>query len=198
MTTTFSILIPTVPSRVRTFYPYILEEVVSQIGDRKNVEVLALLDNKKMSVGEKRNRLVDMAQGEYLAFVDDDDRISPLYVEVILEAIKNNPGVDVITFDHLLHHLQLGRNITLRHDKDITKCKHINDTEWRGHLAHTHVWRRNLLEGVKFIDKNFGEDMKWGLEMSGKAESVHKISGVLYFYDFNPKTSETNKCDFRF
>src|SRR5690606_17931204 len=47
-------------------------------------------------LGEKRNIMVDMAQGEYVVHVDCDDRLEPDYIESLLNATKT--GVDVITF----------------------------------------------------------------------------------------------------
>ena len=34
-----------------------------------------------MSVGEKRNKLIHMAKGEYFSFIDDDDLVSEEYVD---------------------------------------------------------------------------------------------------------------------
>jgi glycosyltransferase involved in cell wall biosynthesis len=55
-----------------------------QIGEFP-VEHLILMDNKRRTVGEKRDALLRAAKGNYVAFVDDDDFISPDYVSLILE-----------------------------------------------------------------------------------------------------------------
>ena len=44
-----------------------------------------------MSVGEKRNKLINMAKGEYFSFIDDDDLVSEEYVDQVL--IKNTQRV---------------------------------------------------------------------------------------------------------
>jgi intein/homing endonuclease len=41
---------------------------MAQIGNRPDIEVIGLFDNKKRSVGHKRNELLKLAQGEYLCF----------------------------------------------------------------------------------------------------------------------------------
>ena len=92
-----SILICTVPSRVDSYFPKLLKKLESQLN--KNVEVLWLGDDKKRSVGEKRNNLLSIANGEYVTFVDDDDDISDDYVKTILHYIVNGKGVDVINFN---------------------------------------------------------------------------------------------------
>ena len=75
-----SILIPSVHTRRNTFLPKIQDEVYRQIDElsefnKAQVEVITLSDNKKMMLGDKRNLMVEMAQGEYRQFIDDDDKI---------------------------------------------------------------------------------------------------------------------------
>ena len=88
-----SILIPTVPRRKEQ-----LESLLSNLYRQatEETEVLVFLDNKKRSLGKKRNDMLVMAQGEYLTFIDDDDRVSNDYVETLLQATKT--GEDVINF----------------------------------------------------------------------------------------------------
>ena len=96
-----SILIPSVAERRNTFLPKSLNMLYGQleslpIEDQKEVEIIYLIDNKTMMLGDKRNLMVDMAKGEYIAFVDCDDRISADYISSLLEGIKS--GADSIVF----------------------------------------------------------------------------------------------------
>lgn len=64
----------------KTFTPKMADRIYSiyeslSMDDQDTVEILTLVDNKKMMLGHKRNVMVDMCRGEYVAFVDDDDRI---------------------------------------------------------------------------------------------------------------------------
>ena len=63
-----------------------LNEQISKFQDK--VELLVLIDNKKRTLGAKRNEMIGLAKGEYVVFIDDDDLVSEDYVESILEAIK--------------------------------------------------------------------------------------------------------------
>jgi glycosyltransferase involved in cell wall biosynthesis len=92
-----SILTPGVPSR----WPQIEAlhaELARQIGDLP-VEHLILVDNKRRTVGEKRDALLRAAGGAYVAFCDDDDAVTPDYVAALLAAIRQGP--DVVTFRQL-------------------------------------------------------------------------------------------------
>ncbi len=40
-------------------------------------------DNVNISIGEKRNLLLDVAKGKYIAFIDDDDSITEHYFKEI-------------------------------------------------------------------------------------------------------------------
>ena len=52
------------------------------------VEILIEKDNREMSVGRKRNVLIDKAKGEYVCFIDDDDFISKDYLNIILDYLN--------------------------------------------------------------------------------------------------------------
>ena len=66
-----SILICTIKSR-EAYLKELIEELDYQI-QFKEVQVLWLGDNKSMSVGAKRNKLLSIADGEWVCFIDDDD-----------------------------------------------------------------------------------------------------------------------------
>lgn len=72
-----SILIPTVVARKKTF-----DALMRMLNAQRNalpnpelVEILTFCDDGKMMVGAKRNKLLDMATGRWLAYADDDDRV---------------------------------------------------------------------------------------------------------------------------
>ena len=79
-----SILISAIPSRWEMARK--LFEGLTRVADQR-VEVLLLFDNKRRSVGEKRQALLDIARGEYVTFIDDDDLVAPGYVSEILSVI---------------------------------------------------------------------------------------------------------------
>ena len=75
-----SVLICSTHTRSTTFGPAIQKQVFDQLAGlpaeyQERIEILMLTDNKKQMLGHKRNTMVDMAQGAYVQFVDDDDRI---------------------------------------------------------------------------------------------------------------------------
>ena len=90
-----SILIPSIPSRfgrAKALY----EKILNMVGD-KQIEILMLTDNKKRTIGEKRESLKNVSNGKYFMFVDDDDDL--LDLEDLYNATCED--VDVITFKQL-------------------------------------------------------------------------------------------------
>jgi hypothetical protein len=53
------------------------------------------------------------------------------------------------------------------------------------------AWRRELVQGVRFQEKQFGEDVDWVDKCCEKAKTEVQIPGVLYFYNWNEATSAT-------
>lgn len=83
-----TIAIPTIVTRKREF-----EALYNFINAHKTdeVEVIYECDNKEISIGAKRQLLIDRAAGKYLVMIDDDDWIPPHYCTKIIEALKDSP-----------------------------------------------------------------------------------------------------------
>jgi glycosyltransferase involved in cell wall biosynthesis len=188
-----SILVPTVPSRLSFFYPRIMKQLLEQSSNFHQVEILGFFDNKKRTVGEKRQDMLNLAKGEYLVFIDDDDRIAEDYIATIIETLNNNPNTDCVVFDCIC----CIENSSLK-----TYCKYgtefeygyINDsqTEWRGKPAHTMVYKSSIAKKHLYNNVNFGEDCEWVIRACKDIKEQTRIDKVLYYYDCKDKTtSET-------
>lgn len=97
-----SILIPTVHERIEQFKK--LEEYINdQIGAydlEGKVEVISLADNKEMTIGEKRNKLYQKANGVYSWQIDDDDWIHYQAIPLIIDELMND-SPDCVGFKEL-------------------------------------------------------------------------------------------------
>lgn len=187
-----SILIPTVTARVPTFFNNITIELEKQIKEsgRNDVEVLGFYDNKTRSVGEKRNGLIQLATGEFLTFVDDDDRIASNYINSIMKTLDEKPDADCVVYD-VICTINKGKPIYCRYSIDYEYNWDKVNNKWFGKPSHTMVWKSEIAKKYIFIDKNYGEDTEWVLRAYKDIKKEVKIHSVLYFYDFNDKTTET-------
>ncbi len=85
-----SILIPTLPER-----QHILRRLLNTLERQKTPDVEIRIHDAggSMSTGEKRDRLIESAEGEYFCFIDDDDLVPEYYISEMLSAINQNPDV---------------------------------------------------------------------------------------------------------
>ena len=84
-----SVLICTIPERKEKFD--ILLNKLQFLSINKDVEILC--DNRArgtVTIGQKRNDLINKSTGDYISFVDDDDDISNNYFDLILNAIETD------------------------------------------------------------------------------------------------------------
>lgn len=94
-----SILIPTLNSRVHLF-----KEVLAQVQDQIaktpeiKVEVLWEADDGQLTLGAKRNVLMDRCNGKYHCFVDDDDVLAPYFLKTFVPMIQSGIDYDCATF----------------------------------------------------------------------------------------------------
>lgn len=178
------------PSRLETkLLPRALLALDAQAAGRE-VEVLCLLDNRKRSIGSKRNALLDLAQGEYIAYVDDDDRVAPDYVEAILGALVDRP--DVVVFDVWVTGYKQSHRLDDRICRyDIGFQNENLATEYRRRPNHLMVWRTELARASRFVDTSHGEDTAWADALLSQHSALRqaRIEKTLYFYEFDPEHS---------
>jgi hypothetical protein len=187
-----SILTPAVPSRLAQL-EMLTSELSRQIGDLP-IEHLTLIDNKRRTVGEKRDALLRAARGEYIAFVDDDDWISEDYVSSILDAATKEP--DVITFQQEatvnqtvgLICFRLGQanaQFTGIVEGSINQIPTIDRAAW-----HVCAWRRRLAMLSSFPASNYGEDWAYAAPLNAIAKTEVHIPRVLHYYRHSSETTE--------
>ena len=194
----FSILMLSIPERIESMQAAMkhLQEQANATGQGKAVEILVLLDNRSKSISEKRNDLLNMARGKYIAFLDDDDAVSKDYMEKILKAIDEN-DVDCISFNQWCSldgepmdvefgignpHGQLWR------DED----------GFLGNIKrppyHMCLWRRDLAITEEFrpmygANGQSSEDIDWLMRLYPKIQTEHHIPDALHGYIYNSKTT---------
>lgn len=180
-----SILVCSVSERADNFAVSIQRQIndqVERLANPEAVEVIVLTDNRHMSIGTKRNHLVNMASGRYTVFVDDDDELSTDYVASLLEATKS--GADVLTFN--LEYRLNGKKVrVIRHSLKYT------DDNRRGLNTprHTSAVRRGIALQLPFPESSYGEDFDWATRLLKVAKTEHNTDRVLYIYQDVPATS---------
>jgi len=182
MTIKLSILIPTLPNRIELFYLPLIKNLLKQIEPYNNIELISLFDNKKRTIGRKRQNMIDIIQGEYVCFIDDDDRISDDYVKLIMDTLNNNPNTDCVVFWSCINQPNMEDKIV----KFGFEGRNIPPP------CHVHVWKSSIVKKYEYKNINHGEDSDWINRAKNDIQNLSKIDKILYYYDARYNTtSET-------
>jgi len=182
-----SILTPTIPAR-ESRLAELSAEIMTQIeegGFHGRIEHLSFCDNRTRSIGAKRQALVDIARGEYIAFVDDDDAISPDYVAKLLAAAAAKP--DVITFRQEVTYngatgiVEFGLN---HHDHPFKPGEVTHRAPW-----HVCAWKREKILPCQFGESNYGEDIVWCMQARRRIATGLHIDAILHHYTHSTETT---------
>jgi glycosyltransferase involved in cell wall biosynthesis len=184
-----SVLIPTIPDRTVTFWSPLVLKLCEAAKAHPDVEVLSLFDNRKRSVGAKRNDLLNLARGKFLTFIDDDDWVTADYLDVICPILREKDP-DVLCFTQLVS-INGGETKPCHYGIDLPYYE--TDDLWQGKPAHTMVWRSAIAKPIMFPDASFGEDFNWVARacVGVSLENQVRIENTLYHYKFNDETSRT-------
>lgn len=192
-----SMLVPSIEERRGNFLKRILGELDGQIAPyREEVEVLTIIDNREASIGSKRNQLLKMASGEFLVFIDDDDRIAPEYLDEIMAVIRSSDKLDCIVYDCICEITGWAGEVTnTLYCKYGIEYEYTNDGagNWRGKPAHTMVWRSSIAKRHAYKHVSAGEDVDWVKRACVEIQDQHRIDKVLYYYDNDVRLSTSKR-----
>ena len=175
-----SILIPSIPerlpqlaSRMETY-----ESFIKLYSLQGLIEVIAIVDNKQRTIGEKRNDLLRLANGDYIVFSDDDDWLTQTYFKLIINGCEKR--VDVITY---LQSARINEDLTTvqfglkQENQEFQKNGITIRPAW-----HCCTWRREKVKNILFPAINYGEDDPWAKAANEKAETSYHINEVCHVY----------------
>lgn len=180
-----SILLPTVIERTEVFN--VLYEELQKQAKGKPVELIVMCDNKEISIGAKRQQLLQKAKGEYIVFIDDDDWIAEDYIDQILANAKK----DAIGFQ--IECIFDGTNKCLASASARYKdwAENVDGYRYVRSTYHKTPVKRELALKVGFGDKRFGEDYDYSKKLVRLVRSENYINKVMYYYRY--KTEDFNK-----
>jgi glycosyltransferase involved in cell wall biosynthesis len=174
------LLIPTMPKR-QIMLARLFDRLLPQLRGIHNVTYRT--DDGPGTIGAKRQRMIEAATGDYIAFIDDDDLISEDYVARIRPMLDSQPdcvGLIVhVTMDGkpwdpsplFFHSLQFRSN-----------------EAWAGNTRTPHhlcPMRRELALRSRFPDKSWGEDYNFALGVLPHLQREEWAGDdPLYFYDY--------------
>lgn len=186
-----SILMPALKCR-EALRLRLMEILQPQLDSR--VELLVDLDDGETCIGEKRNRLLLKARGEYVCSIDDDDLVPRDYVSRILHAVES--GRDCIGFK--VRRFSDGQDIGYSVNSLAAQFYHkdpLGDGRslyWRT-PNHLNPIKRELAQRCRFPHQNFGEDAAFAKQVHPLLKTEVFLDECLYEYYYRTPMQRTGE-----
>lgn len=180
-----SVLICTVPARKKQLN-WLLDFLYAQIRADAPRQVEVLIDDREgITVGEKRQSLLECSRGHFVAFVDDDDGIAPDYVKRLVTAFAITPDADCASLEGVMTTRGAKPEI-FRHSIYFDGWYTKEGIHYRtpNHLS---AVKREIALQVGFVSKNVGEDHDYSKRLRPLLKKEVSVGEKpLYFYWFDP------------
>jgi glycosyltransferase involved in cell wall biosynthesis len=157
----------------------------------EDVEIQTYIDDKQLSVGTKRNCLLNDAKGKYICFVDDDDDVCDNYIALLREGCLSD--ADCINLNGII--TTNGDNPKLFiHSLKYNYYFEKDDVYYRP-PNHLNTIKKSLVENFKFPNINNGEDTDWAMQIckSKVLKNEYEIKQVIYHYLYDTDKTSTQK-----
>jgi len=169
-----------------------LKNLLHQLEDAKarsglRIEILCDIDDGKLTIGEKRNKLVQQAQGKYSCFIDDDDGIDLDYFKEIEDVLNHCEGADCVSMRGMYY---VDGEAKKPFFHSIRYKTYSEDA--KGYYRppnHLNPILTRIVKRVGFPYKNHGEDTDFAMRLV-KLNLIHTeatVRKVLYHYYFVSK-----------
>lgn len=205
-------MIATIESRKTEFQTLLLEfirqiesDIVVKDWDAKDgkyihakgeqVEVLALKDNRQLPIGQKRQKLLEAANGRFIVYFDDDDWPAETYVESILKAIKD-PYIDCVgikvdmTTNGNNHQVCLHR---LGYPMKEGKHARIFGADYVRPITHFNPVLRVRALQAGFGNERYGEDVAYWQRLNPLLKKEYFIPEFLFHYRYSNEVPHNEK-----
>lgn len=154
---------------------------------------IKVMHKKNGGVSSARNAGIDVASGEYLAFVDSDDYIAPAMYEKLIDA-ADSADKDIAICNFMMHFSDSEypqNTLAVRDDIKINIANLIMSDVGSGSV--NMVINRNVLGDLRYpVGIRNGEDYWFLLRLFSKTARIVKIDEPLYYYNRENEESLTH------
>jgi len=152
----------------------------------EDIQIVAIKDNKEITIGEKRELLYNQAKGLYSVQWDDDDDIADFGIQDILKAIED--GNDCITYEERvrLDGVEYKSNHSLKYSgwfgdgsRELSDGFHF----WRTPFFKS-VIKTEIAKSVPIPHERYGEDNMWADALHKVLKTETHINKQIYLYEY--------------
>ena len=182
----WTIMIPTIPGREQKLQNLIqsIHELRQRVCPALRIAVAVGFDNREVSIGTKRQNMLQAAEGKYTSFVDDDDKVTAHYFEDAAACIAGN-------FDCMRLRGQISRWTFTHSLANKLTDPMANETTFLRPPNHLNVMKADIAKNIKFRDATNGEDLDWTIKLARtgflRSEYQSDESRIHYIYDIGDR-----------
>ena len=118
--------------------------------------------------GPSRNKGLEVATGDWVMFMDDDDWLLHEYVFPLVDGMAGAHGEDILMCSFIWKGVGYASQTPER----------IFAAVWNK------VWRREFIGDTRFSDKPYGDDADFHEEMMRKNPNIHFWDMPIYYYNY--------------
>lgn len=154
----------------------------------KQYAMIKVIHKTNGGLSDARNAGLDIAQGQYITFVDSDDFLEEGTYGELLAELDSHPDIDMVEFPVVRAYGSSAPQLL-----NLTRRTYTDKGDYWIHgkaYQHAYAWnkiyRRELFEGVRFPKGRAFEDV-WTLpRILSKCRKVMTVDVGKYFYCYNP------------
>ncbi len=151
---------------------------------------IKIITQTNQGLSEARNNGIQLAQGEFIGFVDSDDWVSPDFFEKLYNAAAKYNAEIACTEAKRTDGIKYSNFLRIKKEGIYSKTK--DKYKACGFPRYCYVWnkiyRRDAILSANYpFPKGYTfEDMLWSHVIVDKLKTVVTVSGTYYFYFINP------------
>ncbi len=171
-------------------------EIISnlQLIHPRGSAIRVLHNDKNRGVSYCRNRIINEAQGRYLYFMDSDDTIEPVTIQLLVDAIRSTHS-QIAYASYEIIDLVNNSSVQMFQKEDLQL---IGEGELALYaFSHINVFHvsacNNLIDleflrqtGIRFINAQYWEDMAYTTELVTMITRAVLLSNITYHYMWRP------------
>ena len=155
-------------------------EICREYAEKSDGRIVYQKLKKNGGISENTNACLQMASGEYIGLLDQDDILHPSVLYEYVRAI-NEQGADYLYCDETtFHNGDINKMLTMHFKPDFSP----DNLRANNYICHFSVFSRKLLDGSELFRSKFdgSQDHDMILRLTDNAEKVVHVPRLMYYW----------------